>query len=520
MAPSDGIGLAVKMFAEHFSLEALWVCHLCWLVQGRESFLDVSAMLPHHVRVFVDPNAEPIMSWHGWEEEKRTRQSKRQQHQSSKGPKPKRPKTEHPQGPKQPKKEPMKNKSNSSRKENNAESLVSEPLDATDEPMMLQMPVDALGAPNVDVDVVQAALAVDIDINRGHGEDGDESDGYVPTSPLSSTDGRLAVKSEIESPDDEDSFDIGDLNDVSSEPGSESDGCKNPWREAAGKWLDLAEANFLLNRAGDEFEEQVQQNQQTKDPGPAPEQPTSRDLGPAFDGASQPEDPATVNEPGLGHVDEALTAKNSPRVWDDDCKVKELLSDPAVSLPGPASSSSSSDDSTSSSSSSSSDIDGNGDGGPGGNKTVADSSGQAKAKAKSKAADKPSSSTVRKEAVADDRAEFENGSIRYNFGAQNLVAHCVAHGGNCRRTRTVRPSAKKGASAKAQGRPVGHLAAWLSQANDYPDASQHSSSCHPSRQERKDARQRFYDSSTDAKEFADKYERKKGDDESDEPQGG
>ena len=527
LTPSDGIRLAVQLFAEHFNLEAMWVCHLCWLVQGHDSFLDVSAMLPHHVRVLVDPSAAPTLSWHGWREEKRARQSKRAKQQNSKDSKPKRPKTEHPQKPKQPqqKKESTRNKniSNSGAAESHSESLVWELQDGSDEPMMLQNSMDSKSKDAADVtsvDVVQGSVGVDID--HGHGED--DSDGYVPTSPLSSTDERVVVKSELESRD-EDSFDIGDLNDVSSEPGSESDGCANPWREAAGRWLDLAEANFLLNPAGGEFEEQEQPSQQTKDPAPAPEQPTSRDLGPAFeDAVMEPRDAVSATtEPGPGHVNADSAAENkadSHKVWDDDCKVQDLVREhkPAASLPGPASSSSSSNDS-STSTSSSSDTDVGGDGvDSGGDAKPAKNSGAASNKPTAKAT--ASSSTVRKTAVADDRAEFENGSIRYNFGAKNLVAHCVAHGGNCRRTRTVKPSAKKGASAKAQGRPIGHLAAWLSQANNYDDAQQHSSSCQPSRQERKDARQAFYDSCADAKDFADKYERKKDDDESDEPQAG
>ena len=53
--------------------------------------------------------------------------------------------------------------------------------------------------------------------------------------------------------------------------------------------------------------------------------------------------------------------------------------------------------------------------------------------------------------------EAFSGFLRFNNKEQSLCAHCTWHGAQkCRRTRTVLPGKKKG-----QGRPLGHLGAWL-----------------------------------------------------------
>ena len=122
---------------------------------------------------------------------------------------------------------------------------------------------------------------------------------------------------------------------------------------------------------------------------------------------------------------------------------------------------------------------------------------------------------VRAAKQADDRWEVEpNGSVRYNFKAENLVAHCTYHSGNCRRTRTVRPP--NSLKNLGQGRPVGLLCAWLERARDYATAKEHSANCKPTFQERVDARQRF-EADADAKAWADTYERAPGDGEQREP---
>lgn len=107
--------------------------------------------------------------------------------------------------------------------------------------------------------------------------------------------------------------------------------------------------------------------------------------------------------------------------------------------------------------------------------------------------------------IADDRWDVEpNGSVRYNFRAENLVAHCSYHSGNCRRTRTVRaPTTFKN---PGQGRPLGLLCAWLERAREYATAKEHSADCRPTLQQRVEARQRF-EASEDAKAWADRFER-------------
>ena len=116
--------------------------------------------------------------------------------------------------------------------------------------------------------------------------------------------------------------------------------------------------------------------------------------------------------------------------------------------------------------------------------------------------------------VTDDRFDLEPwGSIRYNFRSGNLVAHCAQHAGNCRRTRTV----NVGLRNAAQGRPIGLLAAFLQQADDFPDARRHSAICRPTLQQRQEAR-RHFESLAGGRNFADLHEREKRDNEEREPE--
>ena len=90
---------------------------------------------------------------------------------------------------------------------------------------------------------------------------------------------------------------------------------------------------------------------------------------------------------------------------------------------------------------------------------------------------------------ADVRIEVnEHGSIRFNIKSENLVAHCIYHSGNCRKSRTSRPSAR---GNSAQGRPLGLLTAWLEDAANYPDAKSHSSGSAPNLSARQLGRAKF-----------------------------
>lgn len=79
------------------------------------------------------------------------------------------------------------------------------------------------------------------------------------------------------------------------------------------------------------------------------------------------------------------------------------------------------------------------------------------------------------------------GDIRYNPKSKVLVAHCHSpkHGSHiCKRQRTAQTGRTTG-----QGRPLGHLAAWLLQHDQYPDQSSHvSSNIQVDRRARKEGR--------------------------------
>lgn len=62
---------------------------------------------------------------------------------------------------------------------------------------------------------------------------------------------------------------------------------------------------------------------------------------------------------------------------------------------------------------------------------------------------------------AEARAEYTGGAIVFYGANNNFEAICSRHGSRCSITRTSMPSAK-GARA-AQGRPLGFMAAWLSE---------------------------------------------------------
>ena len=132
---------------------------------------------------------------------------------------------------------------------------------------------------------------------------------------------------------------------------------------------------------------------------------------------------------------------------------------------------------------------------------------------------KPVAGGVRAKPTSDIRLDCcEYGDIRYNIKAQNLVAHCSYHSGNCRRTRTVKAPSSSATGARAsQGRPLGLLAAWLEAAAKFETAAAHSSECRPTQQERKDARDRLM-TTDEGPEFSRTYERTKGPDEPDEPE--
>ena len=75
--------------------------------------------------------------------------------------------------------------------------------------------------------------------------------------------------------------------------------------------------------------------------------------------------------------------------------------------------------------------------------------------------------------------------IKYNPANDEFYAECrnPAHGKRCRSTRSAHEGRKR-----AQGRPLGFLAAWVLQAMDFPTAQAHQRNCKPSQADRSRAR--------------------------------
>lgn len=101
-----------------------------------------------------------------------------------------------------------------------------------------------------------------------------------------------------------------------------------------------------------------------------------------------------------------------------------------------------------------------------------------------------------------------NGDIRFNEKGF-FRCHCYDHGTACRRQRQA-TSGRHGA-----GRPIGHLVAWLRQAREHRDQSDHVAAYAPSKEERMSARTWFV-SLAGSQEFLD-LERPKQGGEGDEP---
>ena len=217
------------------------------------------------------------------------------------------------------------------------------------------------------------------------------------------------------------------------------EGEANPWVRAAEGWLDQGEADGLFNVPVGELEEDAV------------------DLAPPNLAPQEAPQELPVVHSALPDVPSVEQAEGEPIAPGDAKSI--ATSDVSISDMSdfnPAHSDHSSDDSNSSSSSSS-------------------SSSEADAEPK-----------VRADPTADERIEYRNGSIRYNYKTCNLVAHCSIHPKNCRKTRTAKPGRNSG-----QGRPIGFLAAWLDAAEAHEDGRAHNSQCQPSLEDRQKARAHF-----------------------------
>jgi hypothetical protein len=75
---------------------------------------------------------------------------------------------------------------------------------------------------------------------------------------------------------------------------------------------------------------------------------------------------------------------------------------------------------------------------------------------------------------ADVVVEVEGGKVVYYSNNMRFVAQCMCPGHEpCFKTRTSLPSARLGLNTQAQGRPLGHLLAWLSNGSMFSDKASH-----------------------------------------------
>ena len=97
------------------------------------------------------------------------------------------------------------------------------------------------------------------------------------------------------------------------------------------------------------------------------------------------------------------------------------------------------------------------------------------------------------------------GELHFSTSGEYLRAHCYAHPA-CRRQRTI--NASDALNRQGQGRPVGHLLAWLRKGQAVDTAQEHIAmkAAMLSYSERKQAREDFY-AQPGAEEWADTYER-------------
>eukprot|EP00438_Fugacium_kawagutii_P030563 Skav222978 [mRNA] locus=scaffold2762:26211:28049:+ [translate_table: standard] len=450
--------LALHAFAR-LDLNSTWKGRICELVLRPQHFLDIQQMHPHHVEIYADDDSPPCFVWEGWEAEKAKLREKRRH----RGP-PKKNTNPHDRSGGQISDSRKRPQSEHQEEIEDAETLNPELFDDT-------------AANDAGSDGYSPSIANSADF-RGRRFDPSESEGQLT--------------------DPEPGSDVDTENEHSGED-SDGSGC-NEWVKAAGQWLDLAAAEGL-------FEADVPGNDDDDD----------------IPGATETAAAATTATEEIGNA-AATTTTGTASAGDVPHPERNLMSefnavdsvDVAASSEQPASNHVQDEDSasvatsdvsiTSSSQLFGSDHDAS--------NSSSDSSDSDELPQRDPNSEGGKLGGPRVEKVADDRFDVPNGSIRYNFRASNLVAHCSVHDDNCRRTRTVNPAANSRRSG--QGRPVGLLMSWLDQAHKFKSAKEHSSGCKPSHEERVAARRRF-NRMKGGLEFSKKYERKQFEGEDEEP---
>ena len=450
--------LSMNAFVEFFDLHRPLTCAICYLAESRTKFLQQTDMLPHHVEVFLPKSADcHDFTWQGWDLEKprprrRGPRPKREGGQKE-GPASKRQKKNNNDGPEP--NPPLADLQNQDDAHKYVDGREYSPSTAPASPPAIQED--------------QARSVND------SGEDPDDND-----DPFDIHESDISVSSD----GDDANIDLFDL---------EGDEAEGPVLEELNDLLELAEMD-------------IERFQHAAEPALSEEQPPH--VG--TEGASSDGTPATRTADPVNLLDRfeaaAADTDNLPadRMAKQDtpeassphgpCSSGEAMSSKPMP-PTPDRSSEATDDISISSLSS---LHGGAD--------RAGSSSDGSSSDSSNPAPRKASSKPRAEKVVDDRYDMADGlgSIRYNYKTQTLVAFCPYHAGQCRRTRTTKPSTTE--RNADQGRPVGALIAWLQQAGDYASAKKHSAECHPNFESRKAARAHFY-ALEGGEAWATKYER-------------
>ena len=459
------VKLAIHQFCE-FDLQEMWTCRVGYIVPTSVKFFDIASMQPQHVDAYFDEDHADFL-WQGWEHEKPVRAGSKRKRS----------------GPKKPKDVGKPKGSGSARPASKHRKVPNPPEAPYDD-----MDYDDIDDKDNDSDSPSQHLS---DSEFDNGEDA------MASSDSANEDG-----------DDDD-----------------GDGMHQEWRQKVGDDLDIA----ALFASDSEDGVVASATADAEAPLPPP------DFAPPPDSAIPPSSPIadTVTKSLQHQFDAAASAGGDPSRpgvgGDSDTdKIEHGAAGSDAKAQAEPELEDKDDESinTSDVSISSLEVASESD-------SSSSSSGSPPRPASSKAKPQPSKKKVAKKddevdevsaaapkaakAAADDRMDYTNGSLRYNFRSQNIVAHCSYHiGSNCRRTRTAKPPAGKSTGLTSQGRPVGLLAAWLEQAQNFASAKEHSAQCRPSYAERLEARRNF-ESLSGGLDWANSFERPAKDGEEREP---
>ena len=408
------VKLAIHQFCE-FDLQELWTCRVGYIVPTSVQFFDSASMQPQHVDAYFDEDHADFL-WQGWEHEKPVRVGSKRKRSG-----------------------PKKLKDVDKPKGTGASHPAHKHRKIPDRP---EAPLDDMGEKS---------------------DDGRAGRDYSPSiAPIASEpeehQHRIHSDSDFDNGEDSES-ELAIVSDSANED-EDGDGTHPEWQRTVGDALDMA--GFFAS----DSEDGVVATGDAEAPLPPPDYAppsspitvsVSKSLQDEFDAAA-----GTSGDPSLpdllssgvgsvggdsdkGKIKHGVAGSDSkdskaqaqPGSQDKEDEDSVNTSDVSISSLEVASAS----DSSSSSSGS----------------TPRPASSKAKPKpqpSKKKVTEKDALSAAApkaEKAAADDRFEYTNGSLRFNFRSENIVAHCSFHtGSNCRRTRTAKEPTGKSKNVATQ----------------------------------------------------------------------